>query len=109
MRSPTGRQALSGSELHRLLALRSRLRAEIVGAPRRVQRDVLEMMEAARQARQDGRVRRWVAPEMTRDEVIREIKWRLDAAGLDEVDAAARVMARARRRMRVGTGEARTS
>jgi hypothetical protein len=109
MRASNGRQVLSGSELHRLLTLRSRLRAAIVGAPRRVQRDVLQTMETARQARQEGRARPWVPPEMTRDEVIREIKWRLDAAGLDEVDAAARVIARAGRRVRVRTGDMRTS
>lgn len=35
---------------------------------------------------------------MTRDELVREIKWRLDAAALPEVDAAARVLERARHR-----------
>lgn len=36
---------------------------------------------------------------MTGDELIREIKWRLDAADLQEVDAAARVLERANRRI----------
>jgi hypothetical protein len=41
---------------------------------------------------------------MTRDELIREVKWRLDSAGLDEVEAAARVIDRTARR---GRGAAR--
>ena len=80
--------------------LRGRLREAIVGVPRAVQGEVLQAIEAARQVRQEERARVWTPPEMTRDEVIREIKWRLDTAGLDEVNAAARVIDRAGRRGR---------
>jgi hypothetical protein len=100
MKPTVSPQLLSGSELRRLLVLRSRLREAIVGVPRAVQREVLQAIETARQVRQEGRTRAWTPPEMTRDELIREIKWRLDAAGLDEVDAAARVIDRAGRRGR---------
>ncbi|MDR7542853.1 MAG: hypothetical protein QN120_01230 [Armatimonadota bacterium] len=95
------RSALSGSELRRLLVLRSRLRGAVVAAPRAVRREVLGALEAARQRRQYGRARPWTPPEMTGDELIREIKWRLDAADLQEVDAAARVLERANRRIAI--------
>jgi hypothetical protein len=45
---------------------------------------------------------------MTRGELIREIKWRLDVAALTEVEAAARVFEQARRR-RVQALRRRTS
>lgn len=91
-------RVLSGTELRRLLVLRDRLRDVVVGVPRRLQTEVLRALEAARQIRVEGRTRPWTPPTMTRDELVREIKWRLDAAGLDEVVAAARVMDRAARR-----------
>jgi hypothetical protein len=72
-----------------------------VGAPRTVQRDVLRALEEARRARQHGPARPWIPPAMAGDELVREIKWRLDAAALAEVDAAARVLERARRRLTV--------
>jgi hypothetical protein len=84
--------------------LRSRLREAIVGVPRAVQREVLQAIETARESRQTGRSHAWTPPEMTRDELIREVKWRLDSAGLDEVEAAARVIDRTARR---GRGAAR--
>lgn len=37
---------------------------------------------------------------MTSSELLREIKWRLDAASLEEATAAARVLDSARRRAR---------
>lgn len=95
---------LSGSELRRLLVLRGRLRETIIGAPRAIQRDVLRALEEARQARQHGLARPWIPPDMAGDELVREIKWRLEAASLAEVDAAARVMERARRRLAARTG-----
>jgi hypothetical protein len=95
---------LSGSELRRLLVLRGRLRETIVGAPRTIQRDVLRALEEARRARQHGHAPPWIPPDMARDELVREIKWRLDAASLVEVDAADRVMERARRRLTARTG-----
>ncbi len=90
--------ALSGSELRRLLVLRERLRSAAIGAPRSVQIEVLHALEAGRQARVEGRTWSWAPPAMTRNERIREIKWRLEAAGIGEVDAAAHVMDRANRR-----------
>jgi hypothetical protein len=89
---------VSGSELRRILVLRDRLRASIVGLPRAEQREVLRALETARQMRQEGHTRSWTPPEMTRNEIIREIKWRLDAASLVEVEAAVRVLDRAERR-----------
>jgi hypothetical protein len=92
-------RSMSGSELRRLLALRRRLRDAVVGTPRAVQRDVLRALEGARAVRQEGRAGPWTPPEMTGDELLREIKWRLDAAALGEVDAAALVLDRASRRL----------
>jgi hypothetical protein len=92
------RRLLSGSELRRLLVLRERLRGAVVGAPRSVQIEVLQALEAGRQARVEGRTWSWAPPAMTRDELIREIKWRLEAAGISEVDAAAHAVDRASRR-----------
>lgn len=95
---------LSGSELRRLLVLRGRLREAIVGVPRTIQRDVLRAIEEARRARQRGPAGPWIPPAMAGDELVREIKWRLDAAALAEVDAAARVLERARRRRTARAG-----
>ncbi|MDR7417618.1 MAG: hypothetical protein QN178_01755 [Armatimonadota bacterium] len=108
MEAATTHRPLSGSELRRLLELRSHLRGAIVDAPRQVQRAVLQALEAARQSRLEGRARPWDPPAMTRDEIIREVKWRLDAAGLDEVAAAARVLDRAHRRRQPGPRRPRT-
>ncbi len=88
---------LSGTELRRLLVLRSRLRDGIVGLPQRAQRDVLQALEHARQRRLLGRVTPWTPPAMTAAELIRELKWRIDAASLPEVTAGAEVLDRARR------------
>lgn len=88
---------LSGTELRRLLVLRSRLRDGIVGLPRRAQRDVLQALEHARQLRLLGTMTPWTPPAMTSAELIRELKWRIDAASLPEVTAGAAVLDRARR------------
>jgi hypothetical protein len=98
----TGREGgrlLTGSELRRLLVLRDRARQEIVGAPRSVQREALQAMEAARRLRQEGQTADWRPPQMTGEEYVREIKWRLDVAALTEVEAATRVLDRAARRV----------
>jgi hypothetical protein len=80
-----------------LLVLRGRLREEIVGLPRQAQRDVLQALERARQQRLHGKAAPWTPPAMTAAELIREIKWRIDAAALPEVVAGAAVLDRARR------------
>jgi len=88
---------MSGTELRRLLVFRGRLRQEIVGLPRRAQRDVLRALEHARQLRLHGRAAAWTPPAMTAAELIREIKWRIDASSLAEVTAGVEVLDRARR------------
>jgi hypothetical protein len=45
-------------------------------------------MEEARQLRQLGKAVPWTPPAMATDELIREIKWRLDVASVPELDAA---------------------
>lgn len=80
--------------------LRDRLRGEIVVGNRRQRREVLRVMEQARQLRLHGRAVPYQVPEMTSSELLREIKWRLDAASLEEATAAARVLDSARRRAR---------
>jgi hypothetical protein len=89
---------LPGSELRRLLVLRSRLRDEIVGLPRHIQREVLAALERGRRQRPHGQEKDWSPPAMTPGELIREIKWRVDAAPLADCVAAAMVLDRARHR-----------
>ncbi|MDI6771695.1 MAG: hypothetical protein QME77_03815 [bacterium] len=91
---------LSGADLRRLLVLRDRLRGEIVVGSRRKRQEVLRAMEQARQLRLYGRAVPYQVPAMTSSELLREIKWRLDAASLEEATAAARVLHSARRRAR---------
>lgn len=91
--SDTG-QTITGAELRRLLALRARLRDDIVGRPRATQREVLRVMEETRQRRQTGAAVPWVPPAMATDELIREIKWRLDVASVPELDAAVAALER---------------
>lgn len=83
---------LSGADLRRLLVLRERLRAQVVVGSRRQRQEVLHAMEQARQLRLRGRAVPWQVPAMTSSELLREIKWRLDAASLEETAAAARVL-----------------
>ncbi|MDR7523466.1 MAG: hypothetical protein QN168_13510 [Armatimonadota bacterium] len=97
MHGPGPRPPLRGTELRRLLVLRGRLRDEVAGAPRRVQREVLRALELARRLRLEGCARPWTPPAMAPDELLREIKWRVDVASLAEVSAAVRVLDRARR------------
>lgn len=80
--------------------LRDRLRGEIVGRGHHQRQEVLRAMEKARQLRLHGRAAPWQAPAMTSSELLREIKWRLDSASLEEATAAARVLDSARRRAR---------
>ncbi|MBI3997997.1 MAG: hypothetical protein HY355_03110 [Armatimonadetes bacterium] len=87
----------SGQDLRHLLQLRGRIREAIVHLPRAGQREVLRAMEQARHARLYGRETPWTPPEMTSAELVREIKWRLDAASLAEVQAGVNAIARARR------------
>jgi hypothetical protein len=97
---------LSGGELRRLLVLRERVRRDIVGAPRPVLRNVLSALEQSRQRRTTGGVRGRVPPEATLAELVREIRWRIDAAPLADAAAAAAVLDRAARRGR-GRGASR--
>jgi hypothetical protein len=80
-----------------MLALRARLRQAVVGQARATQREVLRVMEEARQRRQTGAVTAWTPPAMATDELLREVKWRLDVASVAELDAAAEVLERAAR------------
>lgn len=93
------RRALSGTDLRRLLVLRDRLRQEFVGLPQRYQQEILAALERARQQRLLGRTTPWRPPAMTAAELIREISWRLDVSAVDEVDAAVRILDRARREL----------
>ena len=88
---------LSGSELRQLLEWRRRLRDEIVALPRVGQREVLGAIEAARRNRLSGRQEAPIAVEMGRAEIIRQLKWRIDAAGLEESAAGIRALDRAQR------------
>lgn len=88
---------LSGGELRQLLEWRRRLRAEIVGLTRVGQRQVLDALEEARGHRLAGASPYPTPTEMSRAELIHLIKWRVDAAGLEESAAAIRALDRARR------------
>jgi len=90
-------RGLSGAEVRRLFLLRRRLRDELVGLPRARQREVLLALARARQLRLQGAATGPAPPEMTPAELRREIKWRIDAADLTELEAGARVLDRARR------------
>jgi hypothetical protein len=89
------RETITGGELRRLLALRARLREAVVGQSRGTQREVLRAMEEARRRRENRDAAPWMPPAMATDELIREIKWRLDVASVPELDAAEAVLARA--------------
>ena len=90
-------RTLSGTELRRLFLLRRQIRDELFGLPRERQREVLHALNRARQLRLHGRAAAPAPPEMTPAELRREIKWRLEAAGLAELEAAARALGRAKR------------
>lgn len=97
MATQTTGRLLSGQELRRLLVLRRRIREEIVGLPRSLQREVLCALDRARQLRLHGKAVAWTPPQMTGAELLREIKWRIDSASLSEAAAGARALDRARR------------
>ncbi len=97
MATPKAVRAFSGSELRQLLEWRRRLRDEVVGLPRVWQREVLRALEEARQHRLHGRLIHRTPPEMSSGELIREIKWRIDASALDECAAGVRALNRAER------------
>jgi len=104
---------LSGSELRQLLVWRRRLRDEIVRLPRVWQREVLGAVEEARRHRLSTSQPVGTPMEMGRAELIRRLKWRIDAAGLEESAAGVRALDRAsraraggvRRVSRRGTGQ----
>ncbi|MDR7483435.1 MAG: hypothetical protein QN183_13340 [Armatimonadota bacterium] len=93
---------LAGSRLRQLLELRRRLRDEAVDLPRDVLREVLYAIEQTRRLRLGPHRSPWAAAQMSRGELLREIKWRLDVAALPELTAAARVLDRIRQVRRVG-------
>lgn len=97
MSTPGAIRHLSGGELRQLLEWRRRLRNEIVGLPRVWQRQVLDALEGARRHRLAGTSPEPIPTEMSRAEMIHLIKWRIDAAGLEESAAGIRALDRARR------------
>jgi hypothetical protein len=102
---PRGR-LLSGHDLRRLILLRRRIRDEIVGLPRDLQHEVLRALERARHQRLHGTDPPRTPPQMTAAEILREIKWRIDAASLTELNAAAWALDRVRRKAAVRTRRA---
>ncbi|MDR7555617.1 MAG: hypothetical protein QN157_08425 [Armatimonadota bacterium] len=92
--SPIERTRLSGTDLRHLLQLRRRLRDEIVAIPRDLLREVLYALEQTRRWRYQPSPPPWAPAEMSRGELLRELKWRLDVAALPELVAAARVLDR---------------
>ena len=80
-----------------MLEWRRRLRDEIVALPRVGQREVLGAIETARRHRLSGLHAAPIAVEMSRAELIRQLKWRIDAAGLGESAAGIRALDRAQR------------
>ncbi|MCL6553587.1 MAG: hypothetical protein K6W08_10785 [Firmicutes bacterium] len=89
---PPHRMPLGGADLRTLLQLRRRLRHEIVAIPRDQLREVLYALEQTRRWRHAPPP--WAPAEMSRGEILRELKWRLDVAALPELVAAARVLDR---------------
>lgn len=98
---------LSGSEIRRVVQLRERLRDGIIGLHREAQRDVLRALGEARRRRLGSHGNAWEPPAMTPAELIREIRWRVDAAPLDELTAAAAALERAKERAARGVGTVR--
>jgi hypothetical protein len=97
MATPGAMRQLSGGELRQLLEWRRRLRAEIVGLSRVGMRQVLHALEEARRQRLAGPPAETAPAVMTRAEMIHRLKWRIDAAGLEESGAGIRALDRARR------------
>jgi hypothetical protein len=97
-----GPDRLSGAELRRLLELRRRLRDEVVDVPRHLLREVLYAIEQTRRWRLGPPQPPWAPAQMSRGELLREIKWRLEVAALPELTAAARVLERIRQARRAG-------
>ena len=95
--TPDSARRLSGGELRQLLEHRRRLRDEIVALPRVGQREVLGAIEESRRYRLSGTQAARTPPEMSRAELIRRLKWRIDAAGLEESAAGVRALDRAKR------------
>ncbi len=91
-------RSISGHDLRRLIVLRQEIRDRIVGLPRDLQHEVLRALEAARHLRLHGSTASRIPPQMTGAEVLREIKWRADAASLAELNAAATALDRVRRK-----------
>jgi hypothetical protein len=98
---------LSGSELRQLLQWRRRLRDEIVRLPRAWQLRVLSAIEGARRRRLAGPPAARFPLEMGRAELIRWLKWRIDAAGVEESAAGIRALDRARRARAARTAASR--
>jgi hypothetical protein len=90
---PSDCTRLGGADLRTLLQLRRRLRDEIVAIPRDQLREVLYALEQTRRWRH-APPPPWAPAEMSRGEILRELKWRLDVAALPELVAAARVLDR---------------
>lgn len=97
MDTPAPARRLTGSELRQLLERRRRLRDEIVRLPRAAQRDVLVALEAARRQRLNVAHAARIPAEMSKAELIRWLKWRIDTAGLEESAAGIRALDRAHR------------
>ena len=79
----------------RLLALRETVKVRALSLGRPGRRRLLERLEAMQARRLGVQPRR--LPEMTMDELYREIKWRIGSASLEEARALAAFLERARR------------
>ncbi len=98
MRTHPRARTISGHDLRQLIVLRQQIRDQVVGLPRVLLHEVLRALEAARHLRLHGSVATRTPPQMTAAEVLREIKWRTDAASLTELHAAAAALTRVRRK-----------
>lgn len=101
------RDRLTGTRLRQLLQLRHRLRHEAADVPRDVLREILYAIEQTRRWRLGPDRAPWAPAQMSRAELLRELKWRLDVAALPELTAAARVLDRTRQARRAGPSRPR--
>jgi hypothetical protein len=98
--TPAGPRRLSGSEIRRLRQLREYVTVASLTLPLPLQRRLLELLEQARPWTVPARP----VPEMSRGELIRAIRWRLETIPLAGAVAAAAFVDRHRRLASGGRG-----